>query len=791
MSLRHKIWISILILVLLFTLNSVVIYLEMDDNKEKSQELSEKIAPSLNFLYDLRRNVSERTSLITDWIYNPEKKESKEKLKAFHMESKDLFFEINRIAENYKIPAWQDTIKNISQEFLKQVALEADIVSSLMSLKDYTVDQKINTAKNTLENQIIPLSAYLNKKISGYIRYTTVWRDVESKAIAESTNLIRRLTVLLVLEIFIFGFILSFLVDTILIKPIIEVRDTLNNLRNGIVIKKPVMRGDEIGAIQTAVNGLADRMDEMSSFALSIGQRSFETTFRPLSSHDKLGQSLVTMCNDLKKNIERLEETKKIAGIGYLEYNPATSEIECSNNIWNILDIEKPVIQPTLSDFLKVCSTEDTLVFQIQIRNCLKHDARLDLILPITSYKGGKKILSLSGKHFVTADDLVGKIVMVIQDITERKRAEDELKQAHYQMETFFKNIDDVFFSYDPVTKQLLQISNACEKVYGYTKEDFAESFKLIEEVVVKEDQAYFQEKKLELQIGKPVTFEYRITRKDGKMIWVETKITPSFDVQGKVIRLDGITSDISKRKENEEKLSRTNEDLRKSNSELDKFVYSVSHDLRAPLTSMQGIVELTELETKEQLTAKHMQMLEKSISKLDSFIADILNYSRNSRLDVRREQVNFKELLEDVARELQYMDGYDSALVINNKINVEGIFYSDPSRLRIVLSNLISNAIRYKDAGKEKPFVKINVKADKDSAQIAIEDNGIGIKKELHEKVFNMFYRVSEQSVGSGLGLYIVKETIEKLDGKITLDSAPGVGTKVYIYIPNLHIQN
>ena len=777
-------------LVLLFTLNSVVIYLEMDDNKEKSQEISQSIVPSLNFLYDLRRNVSERTSLITDWVYSPSKRESREKLEEFHMESKELFFEINNIAENYKVPAWQDSIKSLSHEFLKQVTLEADIITSLQTPKDYLVVQNFHTARTRLEKDIIPLSKELTKKLSAYIRYTTVWRDVETKAVTDSTNLIRQLTVLLVLEIFIFGFILSFLIDTILIRPIIEVKNILNDLKQGIVIKKTVRRGDEIGDIQQAVNGLADRMDEMSSFALSIGQRSFETTFSPLSEHDKLGRSLVRMCDDLKKNIERLEETKKIAGIGYLEYDPSTSEIDCSNNIWNIMDIEKPIIQPTLADFLKVCTTEDTLNFQIQIRNCLKHDSRLEMILPIVSYRGSKKFLSLSGKHFFTVDDLVGKIVIVIQDITERKRAEDELKQAHYQMETFFKNIDDVFFSYDCNAKQLLQISDACEKVYGYTKHDFKNNFKFIEEVVIEEDRTYFQEKKLELQIGNPVTFEYRIRRKNGKIIWVETKITPSFDVQGKIIRIDGITSDISKRKENEEKLSRTNEDLLKSNSELDKFVYSVSHDLRAPLTSMQGIVELTELETREELTAKHMQMLEKSISKLDSFIADILNYSRNSRLDIKRENVNFKDLLEDISRQLQYMDGFDSSLVINSKIRIEGEFYSDPSRLRIVLSNLISNAIRYKDAAKENPFVIIHVKVNKDHAQIAVEDNGIGIKKELHEKVFNMFYRVSEQSVGSGLGLYIVKETIEKLNGKITMDSTPGVGTKVYIQVPNLNLQ-
>lgn len=160
---------SILVLVLLFTLNSVVIYLEMDDNKEKSQELSQKIIPSLNFLYDLRRNISDRTSLITDWVYNPEKEDSREKLEAFHMDNKNVFYEINNVAENYKMPAWKDSIKNMSQEFLLQITDEADIISTLASTKDYVNVQKFNTARLRLENEILPLSAELNMVKSRWI----------------------------------------------------------------------------------------------------------------------------------------------------------------------------------------------------------------------------------------------------------------------------------------------------------------------------------------------------------------------------------------------------------------------------------------------------------------------------------------------------------------------------------------------------------------------------------------------------------------------------------------------
>ncbi|MFI5218682.1 MAG: ATP-binding protein [Bacteroidia bacterium] len=789
MSLRIKIWLSIFGLVLLFTMNSVVIFMEMEENKTKSEELAHKIEPSLNFLYDLRRNITERASLTSEWIFNSSSELSKQKLKSIRSQSKNVFFEIRQIAENYKETPLLDSLKNLSHAYTNLTALEGQIINTLVSFDDYSNPEKRWATEAILENELSPLSHQLAGSIDSYIRYTLVWRNVKDKSIALSAQLIKQLSILLITELILLGFILSFLVERMLIKPIIEVKDMLLKLKNGIIIKKQVKRSDEIGAIQKAVNALADRVDEMSDFALEVGQRNFDMHFSPLSEHDKLGKSLVSMCQDLKKNILRLEETKKIAGIGYLEYNPATGQIEFSEIIKNILDIDE-IPNPGLTDFLKVFSNDDVMTLQVQIRDCLKYDSKIEQVFPIVSYKNKPKIISISGQHFITADDMVGKIVLVIQDITERKRAENELKNAHNQMEMFFKNIDDVFFSFDCNNKQLIQVSDACEKIYGYAKEDFRKNINLMEEAVAAEDAPLFEQKKTEMKNGKAVIFEYRIKTKSGKIKWVETKMIPTCDKKGNITRVDGITADISNRKENEEVLNTINNDLRKSNSELDKFVYSVSHDLRAPLTSMQGIVELTELETTEEITGKHMKMLNNSIRKLDNFIGDILNYSRNSRLDIKREPVNFNELVNDVARELQYMNGPSNAMDIHIDVKAQGVFYSDTNRIRMALSNLVSNSIRYFDVNKKKPFVNIYVKANEHSARIDVEDNGIGIAKELHEKVFDMFYRVSEQSVGSGLGLYIVKETVEKLKGNISLESVPGEGTKFHIQIPNLFFQ-
>lgn len=234
--------------------------------------------------------------------------------------------------------------------------------------------------------------------------------------------------------------------------------------------------------------------------------------------------------------------------------------------------------------------------------------------------------------------------------------------------------------------------------------------------------------------------------------------------------------------------LERSNEELLKSNKELDSFVYSVSHDLRAPLSSMLGVVGLCEMTTEDPLMLKNVGLLKTSIKKLDGFIIDILDYSRNSRLEIANHEIHFKELLNEVSGNLKFMGIEEQRKVsIRTTINNGVPFYSDKSRLSIIFNNLISNSIRYQDPHNAESFVEIEVNVSPSAANILVRDNGIGIDKENQAKVFKMFYRVSNKSIGSGLGLYIVKEAVEKLKGTIELRSEIGKGTEFSIYLPNL----
>ncbi len=231
---------------------------------------------------------------------------------------------------------------------------------------------------------------------------------------------------------------------------------------------------------------------------------------------------------------------------------------------------------------------------------------------------------------------------------------------------------------------------------------------------------------------------------------------------------------------------------LLKANSELDKFVYSVSHDLRAPLSSMKGVIEISEEETQDPLMLEHFGLLKGSVKKLDEFIQDILEYSRNSRMEIKKQEIDFKEMLDEITNSLKHMSSNNERQVdIKFEISNQQSFVSDKSRVSILLNNLISNAIRYQNPATDDPFVDVKINMSDTKTGIIIKDNGIGISNENQQKIFEMFYRVSENSVGSGLGLYLVKEIVDKLDGEIQIESELGKGTSFSVQLPNYTINN
>jgi signal transduction histidine kinase len=232
-------------------------------------------------------------------------------------------------------------------------------------------------------------------------------------------------------------------------------------------------------------------------------------------------------------------------------------------------------------------------------------------------------------------------------------------------------------------------------------------------------------------------------------------------------------------------KLLNKNKMLGKINEELDSYIYKASHDMRAPLTSMMGILSLIKTETDPE-KIKHLNLLqEKCIIKLDSHIYQIINLSKNIKTESIPEKTDLHLMITEVFEELNFFENASNTKKVI-RIEQEVAFYSDPYRLKMILNNLISNAFKYPRQDEKVPQIEVDALISRDSATITVKDNGIGIAKEQQGKIFDMFYRGTDISKGSGLGLYMVKEMIEKLNGSISVFSEENKFTSITFVIPN-----
>lgn len=277
---------------------------------------------------------------------------------------------------------------------------------------------------------------------------------------------------------------------------------------------------------------------------------------------------------------------------------------------------------------------------------------------------------------------------------------------------------------------------------------------------------------------------EVQFRRKDGTIFWGLENSIVCDDGQGGFY-IDGTIVDISDRKASEDQIRQRNEELEKINAELDRFIYSTTHDLRAPLSSLLGLIGLAEMEDKKQQYKHHFDLMKVSVNRMDLFIQDIVNYSKNSRLGLQVVNTDLRGMVNKIFASVSYMPG---AMDIEQLVFIDqqADLFTDPTRLSIILNNIIANAFKYHDLKQETPFIEVNAVITPQNATIIIKDNGKGIHAQYINNIFNMFYRATEDSHGSGLGLFIVKESVKKMEGEIKVESQPRVGTSFTITIPN-----
>lgn len=226
--------------------------------------------------------------------------------------------------------------------------------------------------------------------------------------------------------------------------------------------------------------------------------------------------------------------------------------------------------------------------------------------------------------------------------------------------------------------------------------------------------------------------------------------------------------------------------DLKDNIEELETFIYKSTHDMRSPIASILGLLSITETEKNDPSESqRYFGIIKQQIGHLDNILQKLIETTRIRKNEKIIQLIDFKVTIEHVINSLAFMNGFKD-IKFETFVSVNQKFHSDKLLIVSIFQNIIDNAIKYRNASAKNSFIKIEVADQNGGVKIIIEDNGIGIEEHLQKEVFKMFYRATDQSSGSGLGLYTVSHTLKKLNGQIKLSSKEKSGTTFTIYIPN-----
>jgi hypothetical protein len=293
--------------------------------------------------------------------------------------------------------------------------------------------------------------------------------------------------------------------------------------------------------------------------------------------------------------------------------------------------------------------------------------------------------------------------------------------------------------------------------------------------------------KKLMSEKGWPIaekegiwTGENSIRRKDGVEVPVSQVVIAHRDPKNKVECYSTIIRDLSIQKKAEQELTY-------KNTELDTFVYRVSHDLRGPIASLMGLYQIVQTDVKDEQSLKYFAMFNDQIMHLNETIVALLDLTRIKELETDYNEVDFEQIVDRAIRSFEQLGNFQN-ITFRKDISTWNEFRNDQSLITTIIQNLIENGIKYSKPGYSKAYVYVSVKRipRKKAIRIVVSDNGIGIPDSIRDKVFNMFYRGSNRAMGSGLGLYIVKNAVDKLNGKIEMDSMTEEGTTFTVELPS-----
>jgi PAS domain S-box-containing protein len=382
---------------------------------------------------------------------------------------------------------------------------------------------------------------------------------------------------------------------------------------------------------------------------------------------------------------------------------------------------------------------------------------------------------------------LYGNLAEAIKEKVEQKRTADKIAELEEERQIVLDSVPAVIFHVDS-NGNYVYVNRLFAMTYGLTPEDF--KGKPIKAVFPEHAEEYIKRDKDVITSGvAKIGITGEIHTPTGTR-WMRSDKVPVKDHEGNVTGIIGFGTDITERKQAEEERERLLKELKAKNRELEHFTYTVSHDLRSPLVTIQGFTNMLQKDLEQNATEKagtDLMYIANAATKMDRLLRDTLELSRIGRMTNPPENVPFEEIVNDALEQtVEHVRSSSAEITVVKNLPV---VYVDRMRIAETLVNLITNSIRYRD-DQRTPKIEIGYRVESDDTVFFVKDNGIGIDPSQHEKVFDLFYQVDGRGDGTGAGLAIVKRIVEVHGGRIWIESEKGKGCTVCFTLPEQSVE-
>lgn len=484
----------------------------------------------------------------------------------------------------------------------------------------------------------------------------------------------------------------------------------------------------------------------------------------------------------------RLQLATQVANQGIWEHDYEQNKLYWDDRLWELHGMEPGRTDWNFQEYIRLIHPHDLAAFLTQAQINDQQDTIWN-VTRIVRPDGGIRYIETNGINIRDEAGNVIRAIGVVWDVTERKLAEEALRESEQRFREIAENVDEVFWIHSANPFRLLYINPAYERVWNTSFQRLRENQFSFMDTVHKEDQLLVWDFIEQYKAGKQGHIYFRLQVADQPLRWLLARTFMIRDTAGNLIRHIGIISDVTGQKEKERVLQQSLLREQELNQLKSQFVSTASHEFRTPLTTIQSSVDLIKLyldlppATAKPPIQKHLDVIAKLISQVSSLLSDMLTISRieAGKIAINPQQADVVAICEDIIAThfSQQTDQRKARLLLEGQPHT---VYVDEKLFSHVMVNLLSNAFKF---SKTNPTLHIVFRAD--TLFLEVIDEGIGIPAKELSALFQAFFRASNTTgiPGTGLGLAISRQFIELMGGHLDIQSQEKVGTICTITLP------